>query len=247
VQVRDQLEDAIRREHYAAGAQLPSEHELAERYAVGRSTIREALRLLERDGIVDVVHGRGRFVSALAQLRAERPITEFESVTEMLTGLGYSVRNCVLRVAQKPAGEEHATALGLRVGRPTIVLERVRLHEDEPLIYSINVLDRRLVPEPLETVAWDGSVLELLRARGANVVSSAATIRAATLPEEAQTHVGEHARVPWLCITEICITDDGRAVLHATDYHRADVFAFHVVRQRAAAAPRGGQKARKKA
>jgi GntR family transcriptional regulator len=178
------------------------------------------------------VHGRGRFVSALARLRAERPITQFESVTEMLEALGYSVRNDIVDVSEQPAAEAPAAALGIAAGDPVVVLERVRLHESEPLIYSIDVLDRRVVPDPLDAVDWGGSVLELLRARGANVVSSAATISAARLPERAAARVGTGAETPWLCITETCITDDGRAVLHATDYHRGDIFAFHVVRQR---------------
>ena len=232
MQVRDELAATIRRQPLAPGTQLPSEHELALRYAVGRSTVREALRLLERDGVVDVVHGRGRYVSALARLRAERPITEFESVTEMLEGLGYSVRNDVVAVFEQAAAGPPAAALGIAPGEPVVVLERVRLHQNEPLIYSIDVLDRRVLPDALDAVDWGGSVLELLRARGANVISSAATISATRLPDQAAARVGVNADGPWLCITETCITDDGRAVLHATDYHRGDIFAFHVVRQR---------------
>ena len=125
---------------------MPGEHELAERFAVGRSTLREALRLLERDGLVDVFHGRGRFVSALATLHADRPVTEFESVTEMLEGLGYTVSNRVLRVEQAIASDEQALGLALQPGDPVVLLERLRLAGDEPLIYSVNAIDRRLIP-----------------------------------------------------------------------------------------------------
>ena len=34
-----------------------------------------------------------------------------------------------------------------------------------------------------------------------------------------------------MCITESCVSDDGRVVLHAVDYHRGDNFAFHVIRR----------------
>src|SRR6266536_2985355 len=142
VQVRDRLENAIRDGALPPGAQLPGEHELAERLSIGRSTLREALRLLEQDGVIDVRHGRGRFVSALATLRAERPVTEFESVTEMLAGLGYQVRNRLLRVEETIAAAEQARALNLRQRSPVILLERVRLRDDEPLIYSLNFIDR---------------------------------------------------------------------------------------------------------
>lgn len=39
------------------GHQLPGEIELADRYGVGRAAVREALRLLERDGLVQVRRG----------------------------------------------------------------------------------------------------------------------------------------------------------------------------------------------
>ena len=231
-QVRDRLEDAIREGDLRPGARLPGEHELAERLAIGRSTLREALRLLEQDGVIEVRHGKGRFVSALAALKAERPVTEFESVTEMLAGLGYTVRNRVLRLEVVRATAKQARELQLERGRSVIALERLRLHGDEPLIYSVNIIDRQLVPGELDEHDWSSSVLELLAAFGFNVVSSAATIGAQPLPEKGPAMLADLANEPWLCITETCVTDEGRPVLHAVDYHRGDIFAFHVVRQR---------------
>lgn len=245
-QVRDRLEDAIREGALRPGERLPGEHELAERLSIGRSTLREALRLLEQDGVIDVRHGKGRFVSALATLKAERPVTEFESVTEMLSGLGYTVRNQVLRVEEARATAVQARALQLRAGARVIVLERLRLHGDEPLIYSLNVIDRDLVGGALSDHDWSSSVLELLAGLGFNVVSSAASISAGSLPDAAAVGLSRFALEPWLCITETCVTDEGRPVLHAVDYHRGDIFAFHVVRQRSAGRPLAAKKRRRR-
>ena len=231
-QVRDQLETAIRERALPPGAQLPGEHELAQQSSIGRSTVREALRLLEQDGLIDVRHGRGRFVSALATLRAERPVTEFESVTEMLGGLGYQVRNRVLQVDETSATAEQAHALGLEDGSAVVRLERIRLHNDEPLIYSLNFIDRTLIPGTVEDHDWSGSVIELLAGLGFAVVSSAASINAVLLPDSALAELSEHVHLPWLCITETCVSDRGQPVLHALDYHRSDIFTFHVLRQR---------------
>jgi GntR family transcriptional regulator len=247
VQIRDRLEEAIRDNALPAGAQLPSEHVLAERLSIGRSTLREALRLLEQEGVIDVRHGKGRFVSALATLRAERPITEFESVTEMLAGLGYQVRNRVLSLDQANATTEEARALGLQKRGPVIRLERLRLHEEEPLIYSLNVMDRSLVPGALQDHDWSGSVLELLGGLGFKVVSSVAKITAASLPNPVPDELSSRMGDPWLCITESCISDEGRSVLLSTDYHRGDIFAFHVVRQRSGdRSPSGKPKRRRR-
>ena len=46
------------------GHQLPSERELSEQLSVSRSTVREAIQLLEALGVVEVRHGSGTFVRA---------------------------------------------------------------------------------------------------------------------------------------------------------------------------------------
>ncbi|WP_066361062.1 GntR family transcriptional regulator [Herbidospora mongoliensis] len=45
-----------------AGAAVPSESELRERFGASRNTVRQALTLLEREGLIVVKHGKGRFV-----------------------------------------------------------------------------------------------------------------------------------------------------------------------------------------
>jgi DNA-binding FadR family transcriptional regulator len=48
----------------APGQKLPSERELARQMEVGRSSVREAIGVLQVDGIVETRHGSGSFVAA---------------------------------------------------------------------------------------------------------------------------------------------------------------------------------------
>ena len=52
-QLADRLRSAIAEEHYALGGRIPSEHALAERYGVGRPTVRQATELLVRQGVLE--------------------------------------------------------------------------------------------------------------------------------------------------------------------------------------------------
>src|SRR5678816_3471302 len=56
--VSGQLRSAILAGEIPEGARLPGERELAERFEVGRPTVREALRSLEALGIVEIRPGR---------------------------------------------------------------------------------------------------------------------------------------------------------------------------------------------
>jgi GntR family transcriptional repressor for pyruvate dehydrogenase complex len=55
--IEEQLKEAIIRHHYRAGDKLPSERELVHMFGASRSSIREAIRSLERSGFVVVKKG----------------------------------------------------------------------------------------------------------------------------------------------------------------------------------------------
>lgn len=61
--VAERLLHQIRERRLSPGDSLPPEHELARRYGVGRSSVREALRLLESKGVIRSA-GHGSFVVA---------------------------------------------------------------------------------------------------------------------------------------------------------------------------------------
>jgi DNA-binding FadR family transcriptional regulator len=65
-QVVDRIRTLVADGTYPIGKRLPPEGPLGEALGVGRSTLREAMRVLASRGIVDVRHGEGTFVAANA-------------------------------------------------------------------------------------------------------------------------------------------------------------------------------------
>lgn len=62
LQIAQQLRQGIYRDHYQAGHMLPSEGVLMERLGVSRETIRSALEVLRKEGIVETRRGAGTMV-----------------------------------------------------------------------------------------------------------------------------------------------------------------------------------------
>ncbi|ADK82393.1 FadR/GntR family transcriptional regulator [Sediminispirochaeta smaragdinae] len=62
--VTDAIKEIIDSEHLKPGDKLYSENELANKLEVSRSSVREAVRMLEVTGIVKVFQGKGIFISA---------------------------------------------------------------------------------------------------------------------------------------------------------------------------------------
>ncbi len=63
-QIADHLRAAIARERLRGGDQLPSETQLMAHYGVARMTARNALRILQDEGLITAEHGRGVYVRA---------------------------------------------------------------------------------------------------------------------------------------------------------------------------------------
>jgi len=64
-EVVNQIRDLLREGSYKAGDQLPSERELAETFKVSRTSVREALRALEAQRLIESRTGAGNFIAEL--------------------------------------------------------------------------------------------------------------------------------------------------------------------------------------
>ncbi|MBP1651675.1 MAG: GntR family transcriptional regulator [Bacteroidetes bacterium] len=68
-EVADRINDLIVNGTYQVGEKLPNETDMMASFGVGRSTIREAIKLLANIGILDVRHGVGSFVNEMVSSR----------------------------------------------------------------------------------------------------------------------------------------------------------------------------------
>ena len=62
-QMAEAVQESILSGDLEGGAALPTEPELAEQFGVSRAVVRDATRILMARGLVEVVHGRGVFVT----------------------------------------------------------------------------------------------------------------------------------------------------------------------------------------
>ena len=231
IQIRDEIRALIAAGTLRPGDPLHGEAELAVRFSVARPTLREALKLLEQDGEVEVRHGLGRFVASAI---VRWPITRLESVGNMLHAMGSTVATQVVSVDTDEASEDEAVELGLQVGSRVVRLLRIRLLDGRPAVYSLDVVSGWIVENDVSAVDWTGSLRAYLEARGAYFASSRSGIRAVTLPRSFARAVNDkNTSAPWLLLTQTTFAPDGRAALYSLDYHRGGAFTFNVLRRSA--------------
>lgn len=231
VQLRDRVADLIKDEGLQPGDKLPTEAQLTQRFKISRPALREALKLLEQDDVIYVEHGRGRFVSALSAVQVDRPITVFESVTDMAQHYGYRPVNKVLSISEEAPDKRVAECLKLAATDRVIRIERIRLHGDEPILYCIDYVPRSVIPGRLYDIEWSGSLMKILEEHTNRPRMSAASVSAVMLPDDVVERHGLRDFGPALLITETCFNVAGIPVNYAVDYHRGSHFSFSLTRK----------------
>src|SRR5688572_31643065 len=86
----DQIVEGVRAGAFRPGRALPAERVLAARFRVSRSSLREAIRVLEHAGVLDVRTGSGTYVSEAgvskaAMLRAAAAVVGERSPLDVVT------------------------------------------------------------------------------------------------------------------------------------------------------------------
>ncbi len=114
-QIMQQIEESILSGTLNTGDQLPAERELAQRFGVSRTAVREAVKALREKGLVEAYSGRGTFITnnRIQMLRQSLDMmVKFD--TEGLVRLAEVravIEPDIAALAAERAGENHIAAL----------------------------------------------------------------------------------------------------------------------------------------
>jgi GntR family transcriptional regulator len=130
-----QLADLLREiiQDSAAGSAtefLPSENELVQTHQVSRATVRQALGVLEREGLVHKAKGKGTYIS---KHRVRYPLTQLISTTEDMKRRGWKPGVEVISFKELDTHLPVTEALALNPEDKVYELCRLRLGNDEPM------------------------------------------------------------------------------------------------------------------
>jgi GntR family transcriptional regulator len=226
-----ELFQAIANGTYAPGSQLPTEAELGELLGVSRTVVREALRALEDDGLIDRRHGVGTFVreqSILKNLNFNFGITEMIKAAGKLPGTSF------LAVHHEAADGEVAAQLEVASGTPVFTIERVRTADGRPVVYSLDTFCASLPGAAhLDSDRLnEESLYQVLQAQlGYGIDYGIAWIR----PARATASIAEKLHLPddalLLCLSQTDYSAAKQPLIYSREYHLPDAFDFMIWRR----------------
>ena len=130
-QLANILRESISGGKFGAHQTIPSERQLERLYSVSRTTIRQAIDLLIRQGFLYREHGRGTFVSPQ---KLQKGISELTSFTEDMKQRGIVPGQRILEIGDVEPPEQVRTHLELPANCERVLcIKRLRLGDDVPM------------------------------------------------------------------------------------------------------------------
>jgi GntR family transcriptional regulator len=192
------------------GAALPAQRELSEAYQVTIMTLRQALQLLEDDGLIQSRHGQGTFVAPAGYAYELGPLRSF---TQDLAAQGAQLQTRVLALRPVVPPPEVAARLGVPERGQALLVRRLRLLDGRPLILQSSYLPPELEHRIGREELARRSLYALLADAGRRVSRATETVRPVLLDPADARALHRAAGAPALHSHRLSFTDRDEPLL----------------------------------
>jgi GntR family transcriptional regulator len=136
-QLMDTILGQIENGEYKEHEKLPSERDLCDRFNISRTTVRQTMKELEKEGYIYRKHGKGSFVSSKM---FNQSLVQFYSFTEETIKMGKIPASKVLSFERILSDNKIAKKLNVQFEEEVYKIVRLRLANDEPMLYEVTYL-----------------------------------------------------------------------------------------------------------
>lgn len=223
--------DAIRQGKFPPNSQLPAEPELLQMLGISRTTLREALRILDEQRFISKRRGLGTFVLEHAIVK---DMSENFGITEMISQAGFTpgtrdfdlrLENPSVRVVEK---------LGLAGEAFVVVIDRVRTANETPVVWTRDIMPQAVLGGWMPTIAElnERSLYECLESHtNIRILGGMASFSPVQANREIADKLGVRPHALLLLIEQVDVDQTQRPVVYSSEYHLTDKFNFIVHRK----------------
>lgn len=217
-----------------ADGRIPSETDLANELGVSRTTIRDALSRLELEGVIYRKQGAGTFVNE-AGLQIHTRLEEIWGYEAMLKAHGYSTSVQVVRVEEQPVEPNISRELNLPANETVLIVEKLFLADESPVIVSVNYLPAHLITTPYQVDDFRQPIYDFLAEYCQQHLSY---YLSEIVPLLAPPWLAEALHLPQpdtalLSFDEVGYNQDNQPIHKAYSYFRDDLLRLRLIRRQA--------------
>ena len=230
IQVANQLRGQLRRE-YVDGGRLPGETIMAAELGVSRGTVRQALAILQHEGLISRRQGLGTFANPHVLGIPARIDFAYE-FAELINGSGYQSTIRTLEVRLEAVEAKVAGQLDIEPGDPLLHMRKLFLADGQPAIYVHELLPTKHIVEPYEPAELEQPLWHFLARRCHQQVKY---VLSELVPLVAEGEVAELLALepgkPLLMFDEVIYNLHNAPMTQALIYFREPLIRFHALRK----------------
>lgn len=219
------------REEYASGGRLPGENLIAEELGVSRGTVRQALAILEQEGVIYRQQGSGTYANPHV-LRIDLRIDTAYEFKQLIESAGFDASIKTIDVKRNAASEDVAGRLGIEPGAEMVTNRKLFMADGQPAIFVVETVPASVIREPFDDREFDRPIFEFFERRCHAQIDY---IISEIIPQAADAAVARLLKVsrgqPMLQFIEIFFNSANEPVGVATVYYNDAFLRFHVLRK----------------
>ncbi|KGI86360.1 transcriptional regulator [Exiguobacterium mexicanum] len=222
-QVAHKMRTFIESGTWAPGEAIPTEAQLVEEFSVSRVTVRQAVKLLQEEGLLWKRQGSGTYVQSE---KIEHNMYELKSFTEDMKREGKEVTNKVLTFTLQPPSEKVREALELEDGELVFYVRRQRFADGEPLIVEDTYLPLKLFPDLTYEVMSQSKYAYIEEIKQFKIADSVQEFIPVLPTKEIAEMLGVSERTPILKVELYSFLMDGSRFEFTETYFKSEEYRF---------------------
>lgn len=228
IDIKNSLKQAILNKEYRVGDKIPSERELAVRFEVTRVTLQKAMHMLEQEGFIERIHGKGMFVTKVIE---DNVYLLNNGTSDSILGFSREFKDNVkvssrlISLKTRKAGEYIASQLDIDENDDVHYIRRVRLVDNIPVLVEDSYIPCTVIDIIPESVLQNGSLYEYIENKtGRKIKFYNSVIEASLFDDTLSALLERESGLPMLKVSGITKLEDGKTFNYSISYNRADKF-----------------------
>jgi len=226
-QIAQTLRARIARGQPAPGERLDNQRSLAREFGVTLMTLRQALELLDKDGLITRRHGLGTFVASPI---VDYDILHLRTFAGDLSAKGQRVTTRFLGSRFAVADRRVSRELGVGARARVFALERLRLVDGRPMSFQVSYLPVAIGEEVAKADLAVTPLRQALQFKlGIEITAARETVSAVPLEVAAARELGCRSGIPAFRSDRVSVGPDGSPVVYDRVFIPGD--RFRITRQ----------------
>jgi GntR family transcriptional regulator len=226
-QLKQVLSEKIQNGEWKPGEKLPTEEELQQKLDLSRTTVRQALRELELEGIINRRAGRGTFVT---QAKVQEGPSAFELEMSEFKETGLQLSWKVVQAGKVPAPDKIATWLQIPSGTDLFRLQRLRIANDLVIGYGISYVIQAYVDKIDLSLAETGGTMYYLSRIDLPRCTAERVLEALPADREDAKILEIERGTPVLVMSRVLRDPESRPFEFFRGVNRGDRYRYHIQR-----------------